>query len=351
MKKYIILIFMIIPFLLPLNTYALNHYDYNTNTWKNTSFNSRDEYQGWYGERFQVTVDTYITQRLYFSSWSTPSNLKNVEYVDFSFIIHDYNGSMVDSVNIDGYGTHTLYENTGAGYTFVSILQQGYSESTKNGAGSSCYPMNVFYSSVNDVYGTMRCPVFDYDRAYFGQLITRWKFSDPIANGEHDIFFGISSQRTYVYSDSNDSIEGAIDSQTDDITNAQQDTTNAINDVNDTLNDDSTTNAESTGSSFFSNFTTRDFGLTSVVTAPITFIQSFTNTCSAAPVSFELFNHTITLPCGDVIFWNRQDVQGFRAIWNMIVGGPIIYALALKLFRTVQRALDPDKNDEGGLDL
>ena len=135
------------------------------------------------------------------------------------------------------------------------------------------------------------------------------------------------------------------------VVTAQQQTTNAINNVNSTLNNDSTTDSTNSGSSFFSNFSVNTFGLTSVVTAPLTFINSMTNSCSSNPVTLTLFEKDITLPCGDSIFWGRSDVATFRSIWNVIVGGPIIYMLAIKLFRKVQIALNPDKSEEGGLDL
>lgn len=102
--------------------------------------------------------------------------------------------------------------------------------------------------------------------------------------------------------------------------------------------------------SFFDNIEFYDEStLSAVITAPIDFINSLDDACT--PVVLTYRGQSITLPCGNDIFWDRQDVSSFRAIWNALFGGLIIYRLVRKLLQVVNDALDPTKDSLGGLDL
>lgn len=350
MKKYFLLIVMIIPFLLPLDTYATEGFGAANVPWyANTSTDTalplisgtRYRYQtfspssvGWYTTTFYAKINNTFTAGR------------------FDYVLIDLwtqNGTGDDEIT---YYNDVAQYSTSASTTYkqdvvtVYLVQQNTSGGTQYLA--PCYPLGQ--SKSDSIVYNLYCPI--YSAATIVHSVKVETYISYLPGSGFTWTWGLSDWYSYHYSgaDSN-TLQQAIQSQTSEITDAQQETTDAINDLNDSLNDDSTTNAENTGSSFFSNFTTRDFGLTSVVTAPINFIQSFTNSCSANPVVMDIYGTDVTLPCGDVIFWNRDDVASFRIIWNLLIGGPIIYTLSLKLFRTVQRALDPDQNDEGGLDL
>lgn len=107
-------------------------------------------------------------------------------------------------------------------------------------------------------------------------------------------------------------------------------------------NDLITSDEIDTGSSdsFFNNFSTEDNGgISSIVTAPLKMIRSITETC--LPLSIPFYDNDIELPCGDTLFWNRADVKTFRNTWNIIIGGPIIYMLLVKLFQVIQNIKNP----------
>lgn len=89
-------------------------------------------------------------------------------------------------------------------------------------------------------------------------------------------------------------------------------------------------------------------GITGIVTAPVEFLHSLTGSCS--PISFTIFRKNISLPCGDTLFWNRSDVSTFRAFWNTLFGGSILYGFVIYLFKVIERIRDPKSNKVEVLD-
>lgn len=130
------------------------------------------------------------------------------------------------------------------------------------------------------------------------------------------------------------------------VIDAQQQTTNSINNINNNITDSNVTADAQTG--LFDDITLfEDNTLSGMMTAPLTYLRNIDGSCS--PVSLTYRNKTISLPCGTTIFWSRPDVSTFRTFWNILFGGFIIYRLSFKLFKTINNALDPTKDDVGGV--
>lgn len=131
----------------------------------------------------------------------------------------------------------------------------------------------------------------------------------------------------------------------DDMNDKQQKTNDKLDDLNSSLkNSDVDTNG-----SFFSNFTSRDHGISGIITAPLRAINKLTSACQ--PVTFSVLDEPIELPCGDTLFWNKEGVQSFRLIWNILVGGPILFLLLKKLFKVVESLKNPDDDRIEVMDL
>lgn len=95
-----------------------------------------------------------------------------------------------------------------------------------------------------------------------------------------------------------------------------------------------------TGGDFFGSFHEEDFGLTAIVTAPLNAIRQISNgTC--IPQTITILGKSITLPCGDTIFWDREDVQDFKIFWNMFFGGILCYGIGLSLYRKIHKFTNP----------
>lgn len=92
---------------------------------------------------------------------------------------------------------------------------------------------------------------------------------------------------------------------------------------------------------FFSTFDDVDHGgISSIVTAPLKLVNKIDETCSS--IDIDLLGSVIELPCGDTLFWNKPEVSSFRLEWNLLIGGPIIYLLMIKLFKVIQGLKNPD---------
>lgn len=132
----------------------------------------------------------------------------------------------------------------------------------------------------------------------------------------------------------------------------QQQTNDKLDQTNDKL-EDLNKNLKSDeiddNSGFFSNFSSSDHGLAGIITSPLRAINKLTSVCQ--PVSFNVLDEPIELPCGDTLFWNKEGVQSFKLIWNILVGGPILFLLLKKLFKVVENLKNPDDDRIEVLDL
>lgn len=148
-------------------------------------------------------------------------------------------------------------------------------------------------------------------------------------------------------------------SKLNDLNNKQQQTNNKLDDLNnkqnqtnsklDDLNNNLKNSDVDTNGSFFSNFTSTDHGISGIISAPLRAINKLTSSCQ--PVTFSVLDEPIELPCGDTLFWNKEGVQSFRLIWNILVGGPILFLLLKKLFKVVESLKNPDDDRIEVMDL
>ena len=134
-------------------------------------------------------------------------------------------------------------------------------------------------------------------------------------------------------------------SKLEDLNKKQDQTNGKLEDLNKNLKSDEIDN----NSGFFSNFSSSDHGLAGIITSPLRAINKLTSVCQ--PVSFNVLDEPIELPCGDTLFWNKEGVQSFKLIWNILVGGPILFLLLKKLFKVVENLKNPDDDRIEVLDL
>lgn len=128
----------------------------------------------------------------------------------------------------------------------------------------------------------------------------------------------------------------------------QQQTNEKLDNIDNTLKDDEIDT--SGASSFFEDFESKDHGgLSTLITAPLNVIVKITDKCK--PIVIDVLGKNITLPCGDTLFWDRPDVKTFRAIWNVIVCGPILYYLLIKLYKVIEGLKNPDDDRIEVVDL
>lgn len=129
---------------------------------------------------------------------------------------------------------------------------------------------------------------------------------------------------------------------------------NSINETNDTIKDSNVDEAEDSASSFFSGFNTDTFGLTSIITAPLTLIGSITSS-SCTPLGLEIpfinsaENSHLYLPCMSDIY--SRYFNEFFDIYQIITFGVIAYWVCVNIFRMVKDFKNPDHDEIEVIDL
>lgn len=127
------------------------------------------------------------------------------------------------------------------------------------------------------------------------------------------------------------------------VDNVQQE----IQDTNDTINNSDTTGAQDSAGGFFDDFQSEDFGLSSIVTAPLRGINAMLNDSCVAP-SATYKGQNFSLPCGSML-WNRPGGEDFKSFMNVMYGGFLAYLVIRKFFLDVENLKNPD-NDKVEVD-
>lgn len=136
--------------------------------------------------------------------------------------------------------------------------------------------------------------------------------------------------------------------------NEQVTSTNALNDkvnkTNELLEDDNVDGAQSSANDFFTNFDNKDYGLSDIVSMPLTFINKMTSaTCAPLKVPLPFVDTDLTLPCMYDIY--QKHFGSILSIYQTITFGMIAYFICLDIFRMVKNFRDPDKDNIEVLDL
>lgn len=120
--------------------------------------------------------------------------------------------------------------------------------------------------------------------------------------------------------------------------------------VVDSITDDDVSGANSSASNFFSSFTTETYGLTSVITAPLSFIQSLTSkTCSPLVLPLPYVNRNLELPCMTSIY--QEHFGSFLTLYQTITFGIISYWVVVRIFNLVKDFKNPDHDEIEVMDL
>ncbi len=130
----------------------------------------------------------------------------------------------------------------------------------------------------------------------------------------------------------------------------QQQTNQKIDKIDDTLNDDNVTGSKDKFNSFFNDFQTDDFGLSGIITAPLSTIKSITSvTCSPLVLPLPFVNENLTLPCIRSIF--EKHFSSLLLIYQTITTGILSYYIIVRLFNLVKDFKNPEHDEIEVMDL
>lgn len=224
-----------------------------------------------------------------------------------------------------------------------------------NGTTYTCYTSNAQYeidssgtgaNSYNSGFTGVICPNVTLSNTVYVQL-----HYGSYNSGTVNQRYYISQNFSFAELDSQSQVINAIDDLEDQQQQTNEkldDVNNSVNDVKDSITDSNVDDSTSTGSDFFSGFTTESHGLTGIVSSPLRLINSMTNQCSTVTIDFR--GTPLNLPCGSYLF-DREDVKPFVQIYNTIVGGLLAYGCARGIYKRVEDFKDPDNSKVEVLDL
>lgn len=93
--------------------------------------------------------------------------------------------------------------------------------------------------------------------------------------------------------------------------------------------------------SFFSDFQTNNHGISSMITIPLQYINSWTNSCS--PVTIPVLDTSFTIPCLSSTYKEYLGNELYTII-QIIVSGPLAYSIILYYIKSINHAQSPNDN-------
>lgn len=117
----------------------------------------------------------------------------------------------------------------------------------------------------------------------------------------------------------------------------------------DTITGTDTSGANNEASGFFNDFESNDFGLSDIITLPLTTIQSITSkSCTPLSLTLPFVNKTFQLPCMTTIY---SKFEPFYSIYQTITFGVISYWICVQIYAMVKGFKDPTKDEIEVMDL
>lgn len=175
------------------------------------------------------------------------------------------------------------------------------------------------------------CPIINASGLNLKSLIVAYRVY-YVEGGNNYFRFGLGLKMNGWSNDAY-TTQQAIENQTQQQEQQHNETMSYFSDTN-------MTETNSTATSFFDNFSDTDHGgLSSIITAPLTVINSMlSNTCVAPSATWK--GATITLPCGNM-FWDRPGASDLRNLLNVFYGGFVCYYAIRRLFLLIEGMKDP----------
>lgn len=118
-------------------------------------------------------------------------------------------------------------------------------------------------------------------------------------------------------------------------------TNDKLDDLNDNITNSDTSDSQSSAGSFFEDFTSDDYGLSDIITMPLTFIKGLSNaSCYSLDLPFPFVEQNVQIPCMTSIYENY--FGSFLTLYQTITTGFIAYWVCVNIYRLVKNFKNPD---------
>lgn len=193
------------------------------------------------------------------------------------------------------------------------------------------------------------CPITygDSDGSHsINQINFQYYFSNPNTDTfmfrfNRKLFFNLDSTQTILNAISNQT--SSINSKLDELKQNQQATTQAVNQQTNTIKNENTSGAEGSADSLKNNSAFQDnTGLSGVISMPLTFVNSLTNTCQPINLTIPYMDVDLSIPCMQPMITNKMPL--LSNLIKIVVNGFIVYRILLDIFQIVRNAKNPEED-------
>ncbi len=305
---------------------------------------------GLYSDTFSAGFNTYGdgTNNLlsYSTSWFANTNqMCNTTQTSIEFYVYAY--PFETDVNGRTYDFWDYYNITSIAFPNNAASTCSFSRISKNTLKVNCV-YNTGSSVQFNMYGSLNGKEPPYMNS-FKLLIRR----------------NINYFCTATTGDLNNSINDGFNNLNNAITNGfnklNQDLKDSMESVDETIKDDSVDGGISAGNDFFDGFNVRDYGVSSIITAPLALINGLLDgvSCNQLNLQIGLFDNfdegssviekEVALPSG-CILWNNVP-PAVVTLYQTIIFGLVAYRYLLALKRTIMNVEDPNYSKVEVIDL
>lgn len=181
----------------------------------------------------------------------------------------------------------------------------------------------------------------------YHKLYARYTSGYAIPQDSSPIYsIALNSGITYYELDGNQNIISGIQEQTE----ATKEQTEATKEQTETIKDKDTSESQEEASGFFDDFENDDYGLSDIITMPLSFIRGLSNSvCYPLNIPLPFVDTNITLPCMTSIY--SKHFGSFLTLYQTITTGIIAYWCCINIFRMVQGFKDPESDQIEVMDL
>lgn len=267
---------------------------------------------------------------------------RDKDFIEFSFMLSQ---PLYDAeYNTQGDIICTEWTQRGSTYicsdTYISTL--GITTINQPSLTTFNFMPKVVYTNTNSAFCDIQgnkiiCPTYHLQIQTL-EINFIWAYNNQNTNATF-LFSKVANNLYY-----NDA-SSAIENQTQQQAQEHNETMNFFNNEN-------TTQAESSASNFFSNFTSQDNGgISSIITAPLSAISGLVNaTCTqlTLPIPY-LDNSELVLPCMSSIY--TEHFGSFFTLYQTIIFGAVAYRMLISLFMMIQGFKNPDDDKIEVVDL
>lgn len=276
-----------------------------------------------------LNQETFKPGYIYVYTLQVYDSSLNLEYLkNWSWAINT--GYDSDYGGVKKYADIKRIEFTKGGYNYNINIYFTVNSITRyfrvSGRGPYSLNTNIIFSSKSNV--KEQYPLFSYSSA-------DEKYYFRYAN------YGFSAMTDYEY-------QNYIKQQ--EIANNTGETNNKLDDIQDNITNDNISGSQNTANGFFNNFSDNDYGLSSIITIPLSSIQKLSNSiCTPIKLPVPFTGKTIDLPCMGELYENN--VPTLLNIWQVVSFGLISYAIIVDIFGMVKKFKDPNDDKLEVLDL